>query len=335
MRRALRRLAFALVPLVVLLWAAEVAARLFWTPPPPPDLTQDEYLMPLHPTRLWGPPPGKTMGHGAAILIGPDGLRALPDEGAPLRILTLGDSNIFGFAMADADTLQERLEDALARRGVKAEVLCGGIPGYSSEQSRVLLEELGWDMKPDLLLIGNLLSDSTKEHFQDRVWMARLGQPEVQVDRTLLDHSVAWSWLRHQLIQESRVEQRIRFLRQPNLLAAERVPLDEYEENLRWMMTAAAERGVGAAIFQLVTADRLAGRPDAPGYVATQRALAQEYGVPIVDGRDVLVAAGLSEARAFVDPVHASAEANRLYAEAIAEALVAAGWPQDRLIAGE
>lgn len=325
-----RRLLFALVPLVALLLGAELLARAVGPPEEPP--AGDDYLMPAHKSRLWAPRPNTTMGQGeGAIVVNELGLRALPERGAPLRVLTLGDSNIFGHDLADADTLQLRLRDALERRGVRVDVLCGGVPGYSSEQSRALLDELGWGLKPDLILIANLLSDSTHEHFQDRAWMDALkGDTPAQA---LLRGSVARAWLRHALVRESRIERRIRWIREPNLRAKERVPIAQYEENLRAMLADAAARGVGGFIFQLATADRLAGRPDAPDYLDVQRAVAADTGVPILDAIDVLRAAKLREDQAFIDPVHASGEANGRYGEAIAEALIAAGWPQDRLLA--
>lgn len=326
-----RRLLFSLLPLALLLGLAEGGARLVGPPGEPP--AGEDYQMPVHPTRLWAPRPGATMGQGdRAIHINAQGLRELPLSGAPLRILTLGDSNIFGHDLADADTLQLRLREALAARGVQADVLCGGVPGYSSEQSRALLDELGWSLQPDLILIANLLSDSTHEHFQDRAWMRQLQAPPSRVD-ALLRASLAWSWLRHALVHESRIERRIRWIREPNLRAAERVSPGEYEENLRGMLADAAARGVGGILFQLATTDRYAGRPDAPEYVAIQRQVAADTGVPIVDAVDVLNAAKLAPERAFIDPVHASGEANGRYGEAIAEALLKAGWPTNRLLA--
>lgn len=326
-----RRLLFSLLPLLLLVGGAEGLARLVGAPEEPP--AGEDYQMPVHPTRLWAPRPNATMGQGdRAIRINAQGLRELPLSGAPLRILTLGDSNIFGHDLADADTLQLRLRDALARRGVQADVLCGGVPGYSSEQSRALLNELGWSLEPDLILIANLLSDSTHEHFHDRDWIAQLQAPHSRLDE-VLRASAAWAWLRRSLVRESRIERRIRWIREPNLRSAERVSLAEYQENLRAMLGEAAARGVGGAIFQLATTDRYAGHPDAPDYVAAQRAIATEARVPIVDAVEVLRAAGLPADRAFIDPVHASGEANGLYAEALADALVRAGWPQERLIA--
>lgn len=327
-----RRLLFSLVPVLLLLGGAELAARLLWEPPPVE--ADDDYLMPPHPTRLWAPRPGATMGAGeAAIRIGADGLRELPTTGEALRIFTVGDSNVFGHGLKDADTLQLQLKQALGRRGVGVDVLCGGVPGYSSEQSRALMDELGWDKDIDLLLIENLLSDSTHEHFTDRAWMQQLSRGSPRLDQRLLDASMFWAWLRHRMVERSRIQRRIKWIREPNLVAAERVSVREYKENLSYMMEEAARRGIGAAILQLATVGRYRGDPDAPAYVAAQRELAAKYQVPIVDAVQVLQASQLSSEQAFIDPVHASGPANGLYAEALAEVLTQAGWPENKLLA--
>jgi hypothetical protein len=47
-----------------------------------------------------------------------------------------------------------------------------GVPGYSTEQTLRLLEDVGWAYEPDLLIVHNIFSDCNIDAFQDE---GRLG----------------------------------------------------------------------------------------------------------------------------------------------------------------
>lgn len=69
------------------------------------------------------------------------------------RVLLLGDSFAFGFGVAEGATLRDRLEATLAERGIPAEVLSAGVPGFSLDHQLVLLRTRGFALRPDLLLL--------------------------------------------------------------------------------------------------------------------------------------------------------------------------------------
>ena len=50
---------------------------------------------------------------------------------------------------------------------VPIEVINLGVPGYSTEQTLKLLEKVGWDYQPDLIVVSNIFSDCNIDAFQD------------------------------------------------------------------------------------------------------------------------------------------------------------------------
>lgn len=320
-----RRLLYALAPLLLVLVGVEALARLAWAPPSAAALGTQ---LPPHPTRLWTLPPGAHLGPGPDdARVDANGLRRVSVQGAPHRALTLGDSNVFGHGLPDRDTLHAALGRALAAEGVAVDVLCGGVPGYSSAQSLVLLDEVGWGLEPDLLIVANLLSDSTEERFQDAELLEQVARPGARARRHLLDHSRALTWLTLRLHPPSRTEQNVGWLRPPGAVHRPRVPVADYEQNLRRMASEAAARGVAVAFLELATVPAWRGEPDGEAWRRAQRRVAAEVGAPHVDGLAALRAAGLSEDAAFIDEVHVSAAGNQAYAAALARALRGAGWP--------
>jgi lysophospholipase L1-like esterase len=85
------------------------------------------------------------------------------------RILTTGDSSVYGWGVPTGQTFQEVLEQKLKAQWptYHFEVINMGVPGYSTEQSLRQLSELGQGYSPDLLVVSNVFSDANFDHFQD------------------------------------------------------------------------------------------------------------------------------------------------------------------------
>ncbi|MCS6886236.1 MAG: GDSL-type esterase/lipase family protein [Acidobacteriota bacterium] len=82
-----------------------------------------------------------------------------------LRILTLGDSFVFGLGVQRSQTFQTFLERELSKRLSRpVEVINAGVPGYGTCHELVLLERLLPVLQPDLVLlcfyVGNDLVDN-------------------------------------------------------------------------------------------------------------------------------------------------------------------------------
>jgi hypothetical protein len=300
-----------------------------------------------HPTRLWAPRAGTQRAFGGSFTITQDLLREVKLDGSELRIITLGDSSIFGHGIEDAWTLHGQLKKALAMQSTSVEVLCGAIPGYSTEQSLRLLDEWGWDQNPDLLVIGNLWSDSARSPVSDREWYALYEAPLSRMDRALLSVSQLWTLFRSQLSQETETPVELIFERDPN--GNRRVALADYAANLDQLLQEAAERGVGAVLLspcheKMLMSPQYQEAILTNGYFGAMNAVAAHRGVPVIQACDAIRSAGIvSRGDAFVlmnsdqpelgnDPLHPSGISNQAYSIQIARVLQEQSWPTNPLL---
>jgi acyl-CoA thioesterase-1 len=77
---------------------------------------------------------------------------AAPAAAAPLRILAFGDSLTAGYGLAESEAFPARLQAALAKAGVEAEIINGGVSGDTTAGG---LARLDWSLadRPDLVLL--------------------------------------------------------------------------------------------------------------------------------------------------------------------------------------
>ena len=315
-----RRLLFSGLSLLVFLLLLEVGARLFWSPPGPDDGKE----MAPHPTRGWELQ-DKASSAGVQFQLGEHGLRRVPLTGAPHRILTTGDSSIFGHGLRDADTLHMNLHRALKERGKAVDVLTAGVPGYTSAQTLDQMERFGWGMNPDALVVGNLWSDSDFESSPDPDWE---GQPGPS---GLRRHSRALQMLEVALGGGPK---------QGDWGTAEgpegerRIELTDYESNLGQLFKGASQRGITALLLLPCNRELADGAPTPPKgwpwtpYFEAARRQANAHSVPLIEGCAVAMEKGLRGEAAFLDEMHPTAPLNEAYAVAIADRLLEMGWPE-------
>lgn len=340
-----RRLLFMLILLVVPLLLLEGLARLL---PDPWEQAQTasgkgprpNTLMIPDPTRLWRMAEGLHPANGIEAHIDADGMRLPAEDGPPEAplILTLGDSSIFGHGVADGSTLHDQLQQKLTAAGAPVRVRCGATPGYSSLQSLVLLEEAGWALDPDLLVIGSLWSDNNFEAFRDADLLGRARDWQSAAVRAA-SNSALFRWTRFEALT---------LLGRPTALqvtwpqggeyGVRRVRLTDYAANLQEMLDEARDRGAGAVVLTLTNIEiqrrGVERAADWTPYIQTQQAIARSRGVPVVDLTPVFEASGLSLKELFLDKMHPTAAGQGLAAQAIADQLRASGWPQAPLIPG-
>lgn len=104
------------------------------------------------------------------------------------RIVVVGDSITFGATIHEeylaTSILQRRLRERL---GMPIEVLNLGVPGYGVHQERVMLEEVGFSLAPDLVLVvlylGNDLQEALGLH-------RRLYNPQTGSTKEVPDHKI-------------------------------------------------------------------------------------------------------------------------------------------------
>ena len=85
------------------------------------------------------------------------------------RILMLGDSFVYGKGVEGHDTIPKQLERVCAKNQTdNISVINGGIEGYGPFQERHLLHEIGFPLKPDMVVmsifVGNDIEDTMREH---------------------------------------------------------------------------------------------------------------------------------------------------------------------------
>ena len=146
-----RRAGFALVPVLVLVLSLELVARTIYRPPVyapggPLGWTVQPNLQELV-VEVEAPRESFVVSTNA------DGLRssyARPRPSGTQRLVTLGDSTIFGWGVPPTEAPAAILEQLLTeRRGGDWQVVNAGQPGYSSEQMRRLADALLPAWSPD------------------------------------------------------------------------------------------------------------------------------------------------------------------------------------------
>jgi lysophospholipase L1-like esterase len=166
--RLSRKLLLLLVTVLLLATLIESAVRLFGPTieyvPMSQGLIADETLgyrnRPGYDNRAIG---GREKGH---VVISSQGFRddvfdARRD--GDLRVLVLGDSYSYGHAVEQGELYTEFLEAALARRfeGRRVEVLNTGVPSWATFQQLRLLQRIGPDFQPDVVLLQYCFNDLT------------------------------------------------------------------------------------------------------------------------------------------------------------------------------
>jgi lysophospholipase L1-like esterase len=170
LRRAAARLFLLGISILFSLLIAEVAVR--WVRPQP-VMTVSRGLYVSDPPRRYRLQPGfqgrisNRVEFDAGVSINQQGLRGAEigsKTPGTLRVLALGDSFTFGVGAREKDTFPARLQEILRSRGVRAEVLNAGVPGYGVPDEAAWFERWGRPLAPDVILVavfvGNDLQDA-------------------------------------------------------------------------------------------------------------------------------------------------------------------------------
>jgi lysophospholipase L1-like esterase len=179
LRRAIARIVLLSVSAALALVAAEVAVRIV---KPQPVLLVDRGLYAADSPSGYRLQPGfrgrisNRVEFDTQIAVNRDGLRGPeigPKRPGRLRVLVLGDSFAFGVGVEEAQSYPRRLEALLRGRGIDAEVLNAGVPGYGLGEEADWFERHGRQLEPDFVIVTSFLGND----FQD----AAPGQPKAEV----------------------------------------------------------------------------------------------------------------------------------------------------------
>jgi lysophospholipase L1-like esterase len=168
-RRIAARLLLIGASAAIGLLAAELAVRL--VRPQPVMLVSPGLYVP-DPPRRYRLQPGF---HGSVtnrvefdtpVSINRQGLRG-PEIGpkAPgtLRVLALGDSFTFGVGAREEETFPARLQQILRARGVRAEVLNAGVPGFGVPDEVAWFQRWGWPLDPDVIVLAVFVANDLQD----------------------------------------------------------------------------------------------------------------------------------------------------------------------------
>ena len=310
-------------------WAALTAAlalgllELLAHPLAPPRAAPPGSDGALHPSAElgWEVPPGPSRAFGVrgATVVGPEGTRAPPPRERPaggLRLMTLGDSTVYGVLVGDHEVFSAVAAQHLeARLGRPVDAVNGGVPGYSTVQALRMYEGRLRGYRPDVLLIATQWSDAQLAPAPDALRF----RPAAAGPRELLAHSALFRLLEGILHGWQPVEE-VRW-RLEGGDGVRRVPLPLYRQNLDRMVQIAEADGAMPVLLWLPSQRDQARQPlDAPrpAYRAAMAELAAARGLLLIDGATPFQGA---QGRVMLDDVHPSAEGHALLGKIVADAL--------------
>ena len=240
------------------------------------------------------------------------------EPGAERRMLIVGDSSIYGVRVRDRENISGQLEKLLNQEGPKWRVLNGGCPGYSSWQVYRLLKERLLEYKPEWVIIGALWSDTQGADAPDAT---RFGEQPMAWKYHSRVYLVSQAWYNRWRWQ-AKDAPTVGFGLGPVLAQSNRVPLDDYEDNLLKIQRLAEENGAKVAylllpgihdVFDGTTGDFR------EGYRETMRSVARQKKAPIADMPSLFMNG--REDRLFYDDVHPQAVGYTMIAEELYKVL--------------
>jgi hypothetical protein len=163
------------VSLVLSLAAAELLVRVV-RPQPRLIITPGGFYQPDPPGRYRLSPGYRGRIYNRAeysndIRINETGLRGpeieAPSEGT-LRVLTVGDSFVFGVGVEDTETFTAVLPAYLAPEGIQAQGLNAGIPAFGVPDAESWFRRHGVELQPDVVVLGIFLGNDLVDASPDR-----------------------------------------------------------------------------------------------------------------------------------------------------------------------
>lgn len=313
MKRSFRRIAYSLLPLLLLVLGGETLLRLIGWPPTRGDRPFE------HSEPFWLTDPDlrdHALAHremNTSFLVSTDsqGLRAplheLEKPAGALRVLFLGCSTTFGWGVGDTESYPAVVQELLRERGrEEVQVINGGQPGYTSFQGLWLFGETLQRYRADLVVFAYIVQDARRAAYTDR------SQAMIQRDaRFLKDHLLYRFSLylgARSLIDHVRIRAKERESEGSTAEGTYRVPPEDYVANVREMKRLVEESGGKMALF---------GFPlEREGYTRDHRRLlriaAEELVLPHLDPQAQMETESRQRSLYFErDKGHANAEGNR------------------------
>lgn len=319
--RTARRPLFALISTVILLGSMEGGARLA-----PDEMTLDRrgmirealgerVLMALGDVPGWDVDPGGDENWGTTYTVDEYGMRSPgydDADGPTQRVIFLGDSSIFGVGLDWDETFAARFESIRESRlpDYDLQTATCACPGHSTYQSLRKLEHC-LDFEPDVVVIANLYSDSTRASLADSErWPASV----IDGHRDAMEWSAFYKLVRNLFLsrQLAQVDGAATVAQAGSENKAgetvRRVTPEDYEQNLRRIVARVEAEGATPVFLMLpseldIGIDAFA---DYLPYREVMYAVSDELDIPIADGPTHYATVPYGR-MAFIDHLHPSA----------------------------
>ncbi|MDG1483481.1 MAG: SGNH/GDSL hydrolase family protein [Myxococcota bacterium] len=352
----IKKIGFSLIPAVLVWLLVEAGISVAFSDDlatwKDPEVSSDEHTptLPGNPYLLYEYRPGEHLQAGATVTINQLGLRGaeptMPKPAGIRRILTTGDSSVFGFGVTDPEVFSEVTAGVL---GDGVEAINAATPGYSSYQTINLLRLRALQTEPDLIVIGNIWSDNNFDAFVDKELLAAYAGFEESFSgalQRLLSLSAIYRLLDYRLRvapAEARMQE-VGWLQSgsPSVLDSgehiglRRVEINDYAANLETLVDIADASGAEVAFLMLANNEDLdvsksQGKAWDP-YRQVMKDTAARHGAPLLDVPELFIESGMSREALFIDEMHPTPAGHRLMGEALARLLSEHQWPSQPLM---
>ncbi len=353
-----KRCVFSLVPLVSLLFVAEISARLLVSESgggrrfeqieqiivhlgnePGESIFEPDAacFWRLKPNVVFPPDRGAAWGGTMSNSHGMRSREVSVDAASQrLRVLCFGDSSTFGFGVDFVDAWPNQLQQLLDdERPGAVEVLNAGIPGQTTYQGRQRLtrELVKWRPQLAMITFGN--NDGWR--WDGRTDKEHARRSDGGLNLSILNHSRAWQWLvscRQQFAGAAATRNELEWAQQatsnyfdPNFRWTPRVSVDDFSANLHAMIAECRQHDCQPILVVWPDQRQLLGQPTwRSPYQSAMRRVATDAGVECLDLVPVFEQAGDWAAQCFIpnDVVHVDRSGNRFVSDAVANFVRAA-----------
>jgi len=313
-----------------------------WNPARDRAMREGDSMFVTVPRQLWAPKPGAGVPWGAGETINAAGyrgpLRTAARADGVLRVVALGDSSTFGYGVAYERTYPARLEELLAARGIRCEVLDFGVVGYTVRQGLERYRAVARSFRADFVIEAfGAVNDHhlAQGGLDDAEKIAESERGSATGLRAWLRRELRTAHLISWIVDRSRTDaerydelfgnELARTIGQIDWKGERRVPLDDFEIAMRELAREVGEDG--AKLVMLSMPRPAAVEAEAPVLELYSRRIAEiaaSLPAPLVDGREAFhraVEDGVPEASLFLDHWHPTPAGQELLARALAEAI--------------
>lgn len=270
----------------------------------------------------WALPPTSTRQEGAlTIRLNSLLLRGPEPQKGELRLLTLGDSSIYGVQVEEKNVFSSVAAESMTQGSGRAvTAFIGGVPGYSSGQAIEQLRRVNHLLRADWVVIGAIWSDVFRADMQSKTSTSTQNMRRFATWRVF--RSLLAPYLPTQKVKWVDGKADVGSLDDGGI--PPRTPLNDYITNLHTLAAETRKNG-GQPVYLMLPApmdqDVVPPPETVQVYRSAMREVAEAEHAPLLDGPALFKAQG-ADLSCFIDQVHPSREGHRRLGEALGALLL-------------